>query len=248
MASKFVVAFARTIPTPADEGLGSVPYTGLDPCLSREVPSNAATSARVGSASNLRALLQCNRSSSEELRQDSADAQHRSPHRRADMTFVGCKKTHNAGNVPIGRSQPTTTTHGAKILAAAVLTKEEVALVQSTPIAEVKSTENFEGRYVVSQCFYNAIVANKSVSFSLTEPSSGGGANANPREYWDKIIEQIGIKSVQLHEVEKKEGDPHSAGEEPEGKRAIAKKIDGVGEQAYWVRNRVGGTLYVGAA
>ena len=161
------------------------------------------------------------------------------------LTFVGCKKTHVAGNVPNGRSQPTTPTHPAKILAAAVLTKEEVALVQSTPITEVKSTENFDGRYVVSQCFYNAVVANKSVSFSLTEPSAGGGANANPREYWDKINEQIGIMSVQFHEAEKKRGDSRSAGEEPEGKRAFAKKIDGVGEQAYWVCNRVGGTLYV---
>ncbi len=78
-----------------------------------------------------------------------------------------------------------------------------------------------------------------SVSFTLTEPDPSNPAGLHPREYWERIFSRLG-KQGEAEEEKKEE----KRGEEEE-KKVPPKRVDGVGEEAFWTGNRFGGALYV---
>jgi hypothetical protein len=60
----------------------------------------------------------------------------------------------------------------------------------------------------------------------------GDGSDArDPKEWWKQTFDRA-------HDKEK-------GREEEEGKAAAPQKIDAVGDEAFWIGNRVGGELYV---
>jgi len=139
---------------------------------------------------------------------------------------------------PSGQTQADQTQAGAttpppvqpKVNACSLLTSDEIKSVQGEPLKEPKGSASTVNGLVSSQCYFGLPTASNSISMTLTQRAEGSDAG-NPKEYWDKAF----------HKEAKEENE---RGEENEKARP-PKKIDGVGDEAYWSGNRVGGALYV---
>lgn len=82
------------------------------------------------------------------------------------------------------------------------------------------------------------------MSVSLTVFQSDANAPADAaREYWNERFERF---EVEKGEKENDGKEPRERGKEGEEEKASPpKKIEGIGEKAFWSGNRVGGALYV---
>jgi hypothetical protein len=147
-------------------------------------------------------------------------------------TLAGCKKTKTTA-VPA---------KGQKIDACALITNEEVQAIQGSPIKDVKPSEQSDGTFRIAQCFYSAETFNKSVSLALTQSDPASDKARNPKEFWKETFGRYeGVAKEEKGDEKKKE----SLREQEEEKRVPPKKIDGIGDSAYWTANRMGGALYV---
>lgn len=129
--------------------------------------------------------------------------------------------------------------------ACALIAKEEIQAIQESPVIDTKSSESSEGAFRVSQCYYAATESNKSVSVAVTQ--SSGAGKRSPKDFWQ---ETFGRYTGEEKEREGDKGKRESLGEQERGKEeeresTPPKKIDGIGDAAYWSGNRVGGALYV---
>src|SRR5438105_4172534 len=93
------------------------------------------------------------------------------------LTFGGCKKSPDSRST----SQPKPTASPAgneaalpKFDACTLLTKEEIQAVQGSAITDTKSSENAQGAFRMSQCYFAAAESDKSVSLSVTLAKAGG--------------------------------------------------------------------------
>jgi hypothetical protein len=135
------------------------------------------------------------------------------------IAFSGCRKREAA-------REP-------KADACALLTSEEIAAVQGSPVKETKSSEHSEADFRVSQCYFGVEQSGKSVSLAVTQADPNHPGKRTPKDFWQETLAG--------HAVDKDgEGDK----EEKERESAAPTKIEGVGDDAYWVGNRVGGALY----
>ena len=102
-----------------------------------------------------------------------------------------------------------------------------------------------------SQCFYLAAEFSKSVSLSVTTVPSGNSNKAAARDFWKQTFARNQEREKEREteregDKEKKESlreQQRGKGEEEGG--APLRKIEGIGEEAYWSGTRVGGALYV---
>ena len=128
-----------------------------------------------------------------------------------------------------------------------LITKEEIEAVQGSPVKETKSSSTPGGEFQVSQCFYTAAEFSRSVSLALTESNPGSGAKRRVKDFWKETFGRYaGEQKESESDKEKKESlreQARARGEEQESNPP--KKIEGIGEAAYWTRSRVGGALYV---
>ena len=123
-----------------------------------------------------------------------------------------------------------------------LLTRAEIQGVQNEPVEETKPSAQPSGGFMMLQCFYRTKTFAKSVSLALAAPDSARLSALAPREFWRK----------QFHPPELVEEEKPVAGKAPkkvevereEGMRK-PRPIDGLGEEAYWVGNRISGALYV---
>jgi hypothetical protein len=122
-----------------------------------------------------------------------------------------------------------------KLDACTLLSKQEIEPLQSSPITDTKSSEQAGGDFRVAQCFYTAAEFNKSVSLAVIQKHPSEAGRRTPKQFWNDTFAGAG---------EKKEKGETEAGEEKE-RRTPPKKIEGVGDDAYWAANRFGGVLYV---
>ncbi|PYK64507.1 MAG: hypothetical protein DME50_13145 [Verrucomicrobia bacterium] len=149
----------------------------------------------------------------------------------AALVLAGCKKHETPPPVP--RSQ-------AEIDGCALLTKEETEAVQGSPIKETKSSARSDAAFLVSQCFYTATDFSKSVNLALMRRDPGRPTTTSPKDFWK---ERFG-----RYASEEKERDKHKEEMERQDEKEESvspKKIDGIGEEAFWTSNRFGGILYV---
>ena len=129
-----------------------------------------------------------------------------------------------------------------KIDACALITNEEAKAIQGSPIKDLKSSEQADGSFRIAQCFYTAEPFHNSVSLAVTQ---GDPASANPRNAKDFWKETFGRLDGGAKEEEGDEKKKESLREQEEEKGTPPKKIDGIGDSAYWTANRMGGALYV---
>jgi hypothetical protein len=150
-------------------------------------------------------------------------------------TLASCKKSKDSTS-----SSPS---HRDKIDACSLITSAEVQSIQDSPIKDAKGSESSDGSFRIAQCFYTAETFNKSVSLALTQSDPASPKARNPRDFWKGTFERFaeGAKEEEGDAQKKRSLEEH---EEREGARP-PKKIDGIGEAAYWSATRMGGALYV---
>ena len=117
--------------------------------------------------------------------------------------------------------------------ACSLLSKDEVASVQATPVNDTKSSERSDDLFRVSQCFYTTAESSKSVNLALVQRDPGKPSTRSPKDFWKKKFDPYEDEEPKtMTGDEKEQGSP-------------AKKIVRLGDDAYWVPNRFGGILYV---
>jgi hypothetical protein len=137
-------------------------------------------------------------------------------------------------------SSPVTTR--PKIETCALITKDEVGTIEGSPIQDAKQSENSDGSFQVGQCFYNAETFNKSVSVAVTQADPASPKARSPKDFWKETFGRYEGKGKEEEGDEEKK---KSLSEQEEEKGTPPKKIDGIGDAAYWTANRMGGALYV---
>lgn len=161
------------------------------------------------------------------------------------VAFTSCKKSKTAA------SESSAPSNRPKIDACGLITSDEVQKIQGSPIKDVKGSENADDSYRIAQCFYTAETFNKSVSLAVTQSNPSSPKARNPRDFWKQSFARFAdAKGKENEEDEEREkGDKKKKEsleehEEREGGQP-PKKIEGVGEAAYWTANRMGGAIYV---
>jgi hypothetical protein len=157
----------------------------------------------------------------------------------------GCKKSQQTKGVIATSPVLQKVSAESKVEACNLVTKEEVGAVQSTTVSDTKSSEGSGGDYLITQCYYAATGPNLSVSLAVTQRNPQDSNARSAREQWEETFGRFNnAQQPELKEEEKKEG-LKGSGHEEEEKAAPPKKIEDVGEEAFWSGNRFGGALYV---
>ena len=135
--------------------------------------------------------------------------------------------------------KPTATATSVKFDACALLSKKDVEAIQGSPIKDTKSSERADGDFRMSQCFFTAAEFSRSVTLVVFQKNPTGPSNRDPLEFWNRTFARY---EKEKKESDKKEPEGRQGGEEEEG--VPPRKIDKLGNEAFWVPNRFGGTLY----
>lgn len=141
-----------------------------------------------------------------------------------------CSKpaTTNLANSPSPSPSPASaaTTAAADNYACTLLTKEETQAVQGEPFKNTKPTQHSSGGLNVSQCYFELPTPVNSIVLSVTRKAAGG---TDPSQSWREIFH----REESARKKDEKEGEKEPL------------KVEGVGDEAFWTGNRVGGALYV---
>jgi hypothetical protein len=127
-----------------------------------------------------------------------------------------------------------------------LITKEEVTAVVGSTIKETQSSEKSEGGLRISHCLYSADEFSKSVSLSLRQTDPSSADKTSPKDFWKHtfgVYETDGKSREREGDREKRESLLEQRSDEQESIPPM--KIKEVGDQAYWVGDRVGGALFV---
>ena len=174
--------------------------------------------------------------------------------------FMGCSKSESSpavlNNQNAANQNPVAETASSPVPAAlaknppgkldpcSLLTADEVKAVQGEAFKETKASEGSDNGMVVSQCFFSLPTFANSVNLAVLQKGEGNGAR-DPREFFEKTFASR-AESEREKEREKRERKSAPKNPEEEEKEGSApQKIDGVGNEAFWTGNRVGGALYV---
>jgi Protein of unknown function (DUF1573) len=136
-----------------------------------------------------------------------------------------------AGSQPRPLPLVTAVSTKPKIDICGLITSKEIESIQGEPLKESKPTGQMAGGFAISQCYLMLPTSTNSISLTVTQKGDGADAR-DPKQYWDD----------RFHREKSAESEK---GPDAEMKNAGPQKIDGVGEEAFWAANRVGGELYV---
>ena len=152
------------------------------------------------------------------------------------LALAGCKKREITQPVPRAGQE----SNQAQTDVCGLITSQEIEAIQGSPIKETKSSARSDVAFRVSQCFYTATEFSKSVSLAVMQRDPGRPTTTSPKDFWK---ERFGRYSGEEREHDKDEEETERKEEKEES--VPPKKIDGIGEEAFWARNRFGGVLYV---
>jgi hypothetical protein len=125
---------------------------------------------------------------------------------------------------------PETAVIKPRLDACALLTGSEIQSVQGEPIKEAKLTGQLAGGLAISQCFFTLPTFNNSISLIVAHKGEGAGGR-EPKEFWRSTF-HAEKKDAKARKKSEEESDP-------------PKKISGLGDEAFWMGNRIAGALYV---
>jgi hypothetical protein len=151
------------------------------------------------------------------------------------MASPACKKRETPQPVPKASEK----SNQVQIDVCGLLTKDEIEAIQGSPIKETKSSARSDTAFRVSQCFYTATEFSRSVSLAVMQRDPGRPATGSPKDFWK---ERFGRYSDENERDRVKE---ETEGKEEKEESVPPKKIDGIGDEAFWASNRFGGVLYV---
>lgn len=132
-----------------------------------------------------------------------------------------------------------------------LLTAADVAAVQPGSLVESKPTATDAGGYAIADCFYRLEPFTSSVSLEVTRRGPGRESR-DPAERWERMFHAESAEAGRDDEEreERERGAEGMARAEGREIRGIEKdktppiKIEGVGDEAFWVGNRASGVLY----
>jgi hypothetical protein len=167
------------------------------------------------------------------------------------LVCAGCNKPQRSTSVSPTPAQSSPTNQivpllpEPRIAPCSLVTNEEVGAIQHATITDAKSSAGVSAGMLMSQCYYNAREPNMSVSLAVIEHNPQDAAAPDAKSYWTESFRRLaGDESDEDKPGEKKEKRGGVAREEKE-KRVPPKRLDGIGEEAYWSGSRFGGALYV---
>ncbi len=138
---------------------------------------------------------------------------------------------------------PSQESNVAKFDVCGLIKNEEIEAVQGSPVKEAKSTGRSNRGLQMGDCFYMTMEFSRSIDLSVTRSDPDSPTKGNLKDVWRKTFgggqekerEDDRQKSESLRDQSRERGEEESK----------AKKIEGIGEEAYWMSTRVGGALYV---
>lgn len=139
---------------------------------------------------------------------------------------------------------PQTQSSDAKFDACALLTREEIEAVQKSPVSNATGNSRSDGGLRISQCYFATAESNRSISLQVTQPDPAAKERKSGAEVWEQTFGRYESEKEGEKEKEKEREKERPRGAEEE-QGAPPKKIEGVGDEAFWAGNRVGGALYI---
>jgi hypothetical protein len=116
-----------------------------------------------------------------------------------------------------------------------LITREEIAKIQGEAVTATSPSVRTEGSFVVSQCYVGLTTSSNSVVINVTRAASGTDAH-DPREFWQRTFHK-----EKAGELEREKGKR----EKEENEKAPPKKVEGLGDEAFWTGDAKAGALYV---
>jgi hypothetical protein len=154
------------------------------------------------------------------------------------LTLVACEKrtaTQLSSNSQATISPIKKESNQTKVDACALITKEEITATQESPITETKSSFSSNGNSRISQCFYTATVFSKSINLTVTQRDADAPGKHSSKDFWRETFGQSS--------GEEREQDRDARENEQERPITSPKKVDGIGDEAYW--SAAGSALYL---
>jgi hypothetical protein len=139
-------------------------------------------------------------------------------------------------------SSDATTSASGKKDACILLTAAEIEAVQGEAVKEAEASVQPNGEMLISGCLFRTTNFAKSVSVALATPSSAKPSALTPRKFWQKQFHAPDMEEDKTRAGGKKAQKPEPEGEEETRK---PRRIEGLGEDAYWVGTPIAGALYV---
>ena len=150
--------------------------------------------------------------------------------------LFGC----NASGEP---APPSSKGKNAKIEACSLATREEVGVIQGAKMLDPNSSEGAEMDFLLSQCYYGSSEPDKSVSLGLMQRNPKDPGTRTITQFWHETFDHFAsLENDEGVEKKRQEGEGEDK-KEHEGIRP--QKIEGIGEESYWLGNPMGGILYV---
>jgi len=126
--------------------------------------------------------------------------------------------------------------------ACTLLTGAEIEALQGEPVSETKTSVQPNGEMLMTECLFHTATSTKSVSVALASPSSAKPSALTPRKFWLKQFHAPEMEDNGIRAAGTRGRKPGPGGEEEASK---PRRIDGLGEEAYWVGTPIAGALYV---
>jgi len=151
------------------------------------------------------------------------------------------QQAHGASGQQLGSSHAAIGSAGS-LDACQLLTSAEIEAVQGDPVKEAKPHVQPNGGMSISECLFHTSNFTKSVSVAMATRSVGKASALTPRQFWQRQFRGLDTQKDKTrgasNEMEKRE----SKSEEETGE---ARRIKGLGEDAYWMGSPIAGALYV---
>jgi hypothetical protein len=156
---------------------------------------------------------------------------------------AGCKKNEATHRVSGARQE----SNQAGFDVCALITKQEIETIQRSRIKETKSSVRSDAGFRVSQCFYTAEDFTKSVSLAVTQRDPVSSGERSVKDFWNETFGRFTDERKESNgDKAQNQGLREQPRREREEKAFIPpKKIDGIGDDAFWSPSPVGGAIYV---
>jgi hypothetical protein len=151
----------------------------------------------------------------------------------------------SAERPPPADGPPAVNTTQGKVGICDLLTSKDLQSVQGGALRETKPSARSEGGIIISQCVYSTDTFTNSITLLVAQKAETAGAR-DPREFWKETFHREEMTSDAGKEKGSDDNKTKADGNHEGDERTVGpQRIAGLGEEAYWTGNRVGGALYV---
>jgi hypothetical protein len=130
-----------------------------------------------------------------------------------------------------------------KIDACSLATRDEVGAIQGAKMLDPKSSEGPATDFLLSQCYYGSAEPDKSVSLGLMQRNPKDPGTRTITQFWHETFDHLA--SAENGESNEKDREESKGDENKEHEGVRPQKIEGIGQESYWLGNPMGGILYV---